>query len=59
MVEGLFDLYEGAPILPGYKSMAYSLRFRHPEKTLEDAEIQSAMRKILNGLGNLGIELRS
>ena len=55
----LFDLYEGAPILPGYKSMAYSLRFRHPEKTLEDAEIQSAMRKILNGLGNLGIELRS
>ena len=55
----LFDVYEGAPILPGFKSMAYSLRFRHPEKTMDDAEIQSAMKKILNGLGSLGIELRS
>ncbi len=55
----LFDIYEGAPILPGFKSMAYSLRFRHPDKTLEDAEIQSAMKKILNGLDTLGIELRS
>ena len=55
----LFDVYEGAPILPGFKSMAYSLLFRHSDKTLEDAEIQSAMKKILNGLNSLGIELRS
>ena len=54
----LFDIYEGAPILPGFKSMAYSLRFRSAEKTLEDAEIQSAMKKILNGLEALGAELR-
>ncbi|MBQ6376607.1 MAG: phenylalanine--tRNA ligase subunit beta [Lachnospiraceae bacterium] len=54
----LFDIYEGAPILPGYKSMAYALRFRHKDKTLEDAEVQSAMKKILNGLSGLGIELR-
>ena len=55
----LFDIYEGAPIQPGFKSMAYSLTFRHHDKTLEDAEIQSAMKKILNGLNSLGIELRS
>ncbi|MDO5703218.1 MAG: phenylalanine--tRNA ligase subunit beta, partial [Lachnospiraceae bacterium] len=55
----LFDVYEGAPVPPGFKSMAYSLRFRHSDKTLEDAEVQSAMKKILNGLGGLGIELRS
>ena len=54
----LFDIYEGAPIQEGYKSMAYSLRFRHPEKTLLDADVQSAMKKILNGLEGLGIELR-
>ncbi|MBQ6376732.1 MAG: hypothetical protein IJJ52_03800, partial [Lachnospiraceae bacterium] len=39
-------------------SMAYALRFRHKDKTLEDAEVQSAMKKILNGLSGLGIELR-
>lgn len=54
----LFDLYEGAPILPGFKSMAYSLTFRHRDKTLEDSEIQTAMKKILRGLESLGIELR-
>ncbi len=55
----LFDVYEGAPIQPGYKSMAYSLRFRHAEKTLEDSEVQAAMKKILNGLASIGAELRS
>ena len=54
----LFDIYEGAPILPGFKSMAYSLRFRSNEKTLEESEIASAMNKILNGLSGIGAELR-
>ena len=54
----LFDLYDGAPIMPGFKSMAYSLTFRHKEKTLEEAEVASAMKKILNGLENMQIELR-
>ena len=55
----LFDIYEGAQIKPGYKSMAYSVVFRDHDKTLEEAEITAAMKKILNGLTNLGIELRS
>jgi len=55
----LFDLYEGSQIRPGYKSMAYSLVFRAADRTLEEADITAAMKKIMNGLTGLGIELRS
>ncbi len=55
----LFDLYEGAQIKPGFKSVAYTITFRNKEKTMEEAEISAAMKKILNGLRDLGIELRS
>ena len=55
----LFDIYEGSQIKSGYKSMAYALVFRNHDKTLEENEISSAMKKILNGLEGLGIELRS
>lgn len=55
----LFDVYEGAQILAGHKSMTYSVSFRALDKTLEDAEINAAMNKILKGLATLGIELRS
>ena len=54
----LFDIYEGSQIKDGYKSLAYSVTFRAKDKTLEEAEITAAMRKILNGLEGLGIELR-
>ena len=55
----LFDIYEGAPNMKGFKSMAYSLVFRHPDKTMEEAEITSAMNKILNGLERMNITLRA
>ena len=42
----------------GFKSVAYSIVFRAKDKTLEEAEITSAMNKILEGLEALGIELR-
>ena len=54
----LFDIYEGEQIREGYKSMAYTLTFRAKDRTLEDADITAAMKKILNGLEGLGIELR-
>lgn len=54
----LFDIYEGAQIKEGYKSMAYTVVFRSKDKTLTEEEISSAMKKILNGLQSLGIELR-
>lgn len=55
----LFDLYEGEQVKAGCKSVAYSLSFRAQDRTLTDEEVNGAMRKILNGLEALGIELRS
>jgi len=55
----LFDIYEGSQIEEGHKSMAYTLVFRNPEKTLSDDEVNSVMKKILNGLNGMGISLRS
>ena len=55
----LFDIYEGAQIEKGFKSMAYSLVFRAHDKTLGENVISAAMKKIMNGLNGLGIELRS
>lgn len=54
----LFDIYEGAQIKEGYKSVAYSIVFRAKDRTLEEADITAAMKKILNGLEGMGIELR-
>ena len=54
----LFDLYEGAQIQEGYKSVAYKITFRAKDRTLEEADINAAMKKILNGLSGMGIELR-
>lgn len=54
----LFDIYEGAQIKGGYKSVAYSLTFRAKDRNLEEADIAGAMNKILKALENMGIELR-
>ena len=54
----LFDIYEGSQIKEGFKSVAYSIVFRAKDRTLEDNDINAAMKKILNGLEGLGIELR-
>jgi len=54
----LFDLYEGAQIKPGFKSVAYSITFRAKDKTLEEADVSAAMKKILKALEEMGIELR-
>ena len=55
----LFDIYEGAQIKDGFKSMAYSIVFRAKDRTLEENDITAAMKKIWNGLESLGIEIRS
>lgn len=55
----LFDIYEGAQILAGHKSVAYSITFRAKDHTLEDKEVNGAMEKILHGLKGMGIELRA
>lgn len=55
----LFDIYEGSQILAGYKSVAYSITFRAKDHTLTDDEVNAIMKKILNGLQGMGIELRA
>ena len=43
----LFDVYTGPGTPPGMKSMAYALQFRHPGRTLTEAEIQSLQERIV------------
>ena len=61
LLEGfeLFDIYEGDQIDKGYKSVAYSLTFRAQDRTLEEAEVNKIVDKILDELKTLGIELRA
>ncbi len=46
----LFDIYRGVGILPGKKSVAFSLVFRAEDRTLTDADIEPAMDRILKAL---------
>ena len=55
----LFDIYEGAQIKPGYKSVAYSVTFRAKDRTLEDKDVSAIMDKIMKALSDLGAELRA
>ncbi|MBE6994701.1 MAG: phenylalanine--tRNA ligase subunit beta [Ruminococcaceae bacterium] len=45
-----FDVYEGAQVAPGKKSVAFALAFRSPDHTLSDAEIDADMAAILKAL---------
>jgi len=56
----LFDVYEGPQVAPGTKSMAYSLVFRAPDRTLSDEAIAPVMQEILARLDTeAGARLRS
>ncbi|GBG96265.1 phenylalanine--tRNA ligase subunit beta [Lactococcus termiticola] len=55
----LFDLYQGANLPDGKKSMGYRLTFQNREATMTDEEISNAMTKISRNLEEkLGIEIR-
>ena len=56
----LFDLYRGEQLGEGKKSLAYSLVYQHPEKTLTDKEVLAIRNKIVKRLEKeLGAQLRS
>ncbi|MDN7240294.1 phenylalanine--tRNA ligase subunit beta [Planococcus sp. N028] len=55
----VFDLYEGDKMEPGKKSVAFSLTYFDPEKTLTDEEVTAVHEKILRALEEVGAELRS
>ena len=48
-----FDEYRGAQVAEGHKSVAFTLTFRSPERTLTDAEVDKVMSEI-----RLGVEKR-
>ncbi|MQA90072.1 MAG: phenylalanine--tRNA ligase subunit beta [Gemmatimonas sp.] len=45
-----FDIYEGEGIPAGTRSIAWRLRFRHPERTLTDDEIDAIVAAMLRSL---------
>ena len=53
-----FDIYEGENVAADEKSLAYSIRFRAKDRTLEDKDVSAVMDKILKKLENLGVALR-
>ncbi|MGD2049560.1 MAG: phenylalanine--tRNA ligase subunit beta [Chloroflexota bacterium] len=55
----LFDVYEGKPIPPGKKSLAYHLTFQAPDKTLTDKVVRKNRERIVKQLKRrLGATLR-
>ncbi|EGT3615195.1 phenylalanine--tRNA ligase subunit beta [Clostridium perfringens] len=55
----LFDVYKGAQIPEGKKSIAYAIAYRDPSKTLKDKDINKVHDKILRALEyKLGAQLR-
>ena len=54
----VFDVYEGENIDANKRSIAYSLIFGAPDRTLNDDEINSILDNIIKDLENKGIEIR-
>jgi len=46
----LFDVYRGAPVLPGFKSVAFSLVYRRADRTLKEEEVNELNTKMLIAL---------
>ena len=56
----LFDVYKGAQIEEGHKSIAYSITYRSKDKTLTDEDVAKVHEKILSELSEkLNANLRS
>jgi phenylalanyl-tRNA synthetase beta chain len=55
----LFDVYEGAQVGPGRKSLAYALLYQADDRTLTDAEVNRAHGEVVERLrAELGAEVR-
>lgn len=55
----LFDVYRGDPIPPGKKSLAYTITYQAPDRTLTDEEVNQHQARIVQRLAReLGATLR-
>lgn len=53
-----FDVYEGAPIPEGERSVALRLRFREPSRALRDDEVDGYMENVIAALTAKGYAIR-
>ncbi|MFN8023370.1 MAG: phenylalanine--tRNA ligase subunit beta [Acidimicrobiales bacterium] len=54
----LFDVYRGAGVEAGSRSLAYRLRLQAPDRTLTDAEVAQVKDKVVAGLSKMKAVLR-
>lgn len=54
----LFDVYQGGQIPAGKRSLAFAIRYRSPEKTLTDEQVNSLHQQIILALSEKGALLR-
>ncbi len=55
----LFDIYRGAPLPPGHKSLAFRLTYQHPARTLGEKEVAQLRQRIIRGVEEaVGARLR-
>lgn len=54
----LFDVYTGENVALDEKSLAYSLTFSSPDKTLNEEEVMDVFNKIASDVQKLGVKLR-
>ncbi len=55
----VFDLYRGRGVNEGHYSLAVTLAWQHPERTLQDAEVQASSEAVISTLSTqLGVVLR-
>lgn len=53
-----FDVYAGAPLGEGERSVALRLRFRHPERALTDEEVDARMSDVMRAVEAAGYAVR-
>ncbi|NLL36269.1 MAG: phenylalanine--tRNA ligase subunit beta [Fretibacterium sp.] len=54
----LFDVYEGKNIPEGSRSLAFSLAYRAPDRTLQDAEVEKIHLQVRDTLTEKGYNIR-
>jgi len=59
-LEGItfFDIFRGRPVPPGRKSIAFTLTFRAPDRTLTRDEVESARQRCIEALEGIGAQIR-
>jgi phenylalanyl-tRNA synthetase beta chain len=55
----LFDVYRGEQLRRGYKSLAYRLQFRSPERTLTDEDLRTLRDRIEAAVERIGGRVRA